>query len=242
VTEEYQLYYWPMIQGRGEFVRLLLEDTDQPYRDVARMDPAQGGGIPAMKRLLTDMDYGFAPPVLKAGDLLLSQTILICQFLARLHDRMPAGEQEQWRAGHLALTAYDFAVETHNVHHPLGPSLYYEQQRDEAQRAASAFLEHRLPKFLGFYDSCLQSNAERGPWLIGSQLSYPDLWLFQILEGLCFSFPNAMRRCLRVYPRLGEFRDAVRLRPRLGAYLSSERRIPFNELGLFRHYPELDPD
>lgn len=234
----YQLYYWPMIQGRGEFVRLLLEDTDQPYVDVARLPEAQGGGVEALKRMLAEAPLAFAPPLLKVDSLVISQTLPICSFLAKRHARIPHGAEAEHAATHLAATLHDLVVETHNVHHPLGSGLYYEEQQAEARRAATAFFEHRLPKFLGFFERCLERS--QGSWLLGGELSYPDLWLFQTVEGLRYAFPRTMRKRGDGYPEIAALCNAVRSRPRLASYLHSERRIPFNEHGLFRHYPELD--
>ena len=40
----YELHYWPRIQGRGEFVRLALEQAGAEYVDVARGPKSSGGG------------------------------------------------------------------------------------------------------------------------------------------------------------------------------------------------------
>ena len=237
---KYELFYWPMIPGRGEFVRLLLEDADQPYVDVARLPEADGGGIAAMRRMLAEAPLGFAPPILRADELCLSQTIQICAFLAKRHGRMPDVDNGEALAGHLALTVYDFIVEIHNVHHPLGAALYYEDQKPEALRAAAAFIEHRLPKFLSYFERAIEQNGASEPWLLGKTLSYPDLWLFQAVEGLEYAFPKTMTALFSKYPNVIRAGDAVRARPRLAAYLESSRRIPFNEHGIFRHYRELD--
>jgi glutathione S-transferase len=237
---QYKLYYWPMIQGRGEFVRLVLEDADQDYVDVARLPEAEGGGVPALQSVVAATPFGFAPPILKHGEHTVCQTLQICAFLSERHCRVPDAEEGRRAANHLAGTLYDFAVEIHNVHHPLGASLYYEEQRAESLRAAAAFFEHRLPKFLGFFERCLDDNGGAHPWLLGSELSYPDLWLFQVVEGLTYAFPATMAKRIGTYPKLRAMGEACRSRPRLADYLQSERRIPFNEHGLFRHYPELD--
>lgn len=236
----YELYYWPTIQGRGEFVRLLLEDADQPYVDVARLPESEGGGVAALKRVLGESPVGFAPPLLKYGSLSICQTLQICSFLAKRHGRMPGGPSGEYDAQHLAATLYDFTVEIHNVHHPVSPALYYEDQKLEAQRAAAAFFEHRLAKFLGFFEHCIERNGHRDPWLLGSELCYADLWLFQVVSGLNYAFPVSMGKRLRGTPKVRAALAAVAARPRLASYLASARRIAFNEQGLFRHYPELD--
>lgn len=236
----YELYYWPMIQGRGEFIRLLLEDADQKYVDVARLPEEQGGGMRALRRALAEAPLAFAPPVLKYDGGWLSQTLEISALLAERHGRMPAGRDGEALARHLAATLYDFTVEIHNIHHPLGPSLYYEDQKAEARRAAEAFFEHRLPKFLDYFERCIAKDAGSSPWLVGDDLSYPDLWLFQTIEGLEYAFPKTMEKRRPQYPGIGGALGAMRSRTRLASYLASERRIPFNEHGVFRHYPELD--
>lgn len=236
----YELYYWPTIQGRGEFVRLLLEDVDQPYVDVARLPEAEGGGMASLKRVLSESPVGFAPPLLKHGPLSICQTLQICSFLAKRHGRVPAGPSGEYDAQHLAATLYDFTIEIHNVHHPVSPGLYYEEQKAEALRAAAAFFEHRLPKFLGFFERCIERNDRNDPWLLGSELCYADLWLFQVVAGLNYAFPTSMKKRMAHTPKVAAAYETVSARPRLASYLASERRIPFNEHGLFRHYPELD--
>jgi glutathione S-transferase len=72
-------------------------------------------------------------------------------------------------------------------------------------------------------------------------VSHADLSAFQVLEGLAYAFPNAFSRLAPRFPRLGALRDRVAGRPRIAAYLASDRRTAFNETGIFRHYPELDP-
>jgi hypothetical protein len=41
-------------------------------------------------------------------------------------------------------------------------------------------------------------------------------------------------------PELLALRERVRELPRIAAYLASGRRMPFNQDGIFRRYPELD--
>src|SRR5258706_12502390 len=79
----YQLYYWPTIQGRGEFVRLVLEEAGARYADVAR-DSGPGAGVAALLRFLDSRSVRrppFAPPFLKAGRLVIGQTAKILRFL-----------------------------------------------------------------------------------------------------------------------------------------------------------------
>jgi glutathione S-transferase len=239
----YELYYWPSIQGRGEFVRLALEQAGADYVDVARL-PARGrNGMPAMMRLLdnTAVEFPpFAPPILKAGDLVIAQTVNILLYLGRRHGLAPRAEAGQLWVHQLQLTVADFIVEVHDTHHPLGPSLYYEEQKAAARRRSADFIRHRIPKFLDYFERVLAQNASRGGHLAGGKLSYADLSAFQMMAGLRYAFPKAMARAGRKYPRLGALHDRVAQLPRVAAYLASKRRIPFNENGIFRHYPELD--
>jgi glutathione S-transferase len=236
----YQLYYWPTIQGRGEFVRLALEEAGATYVDVAR-DPL--GGMRAMMRFL----YGksvrrlpFAPPFLQAGRVVVAQTANILLFLGPRHGLAPLEEAGQLWTHQLQLTMADFLVEIHDTHHPIASSLYYEDQKKEARRRTAAFLESRVPKYLGYFERVLAKNPPRERFLAGPRLTYADLSLFQILEGLHYAFPRASRAAERKYRRIQSLRQSVRERPRIAAYLASERRIAFNEDGIFRHYPELD--
>lgn len=238
----YELYYWPVIQGRGEFVRLVLEEAGADYTDVARLPKSRGGGFEAIGRILGGGRGGqppFAPPILVHGDLVLAQTPLICRYLAERHDLAPAEQADRLRAAQLMLTVADLAVETHDVHHPIGAALYYEDQKPESARRAELFRDQRLPKFLGYFERVLAANG--GQFLVGTAPSYADLAMFQLMAGLDYAFPNTMRQLSPTYPGLVALADRMAARPNVAAYLASERRIPFNEHGLFRHYPELDP-
>ena len=233
----YELYYWPEIQGRGEFVRLALEDAGAKYVDVAR----GRGGTSAMLKWLEDEKIktpAFAPPVLKAGRLLIGQTANILLFLGPRHGLVPAAEAGRLWTHQLQLTIADLVVEIHDTHHPIASSLYYEDQRKEARRRTEDFLKSRAPKYLGYFEGVLERNGAK--YLTGKTATYADLSLFQIVAGLRYAFPRAMTRLERRHPRLVALHDRVKQRPRLAAYLASERRIPFNEMGIFRHYQELD--
>jgi glutathione S-transferase len=239
----YELYYWPHIQGRGEFVRLALEDAGADYIDVARGPESEGQGIPAVRRFLDNASVAlppYAPPFLKAGDQVLGQTANILQFLGPRLGLVPQDDAGRSWTHQLQLTVADFVDEAHDTHHPLGSQLYYEEQKPEALRRARGFIEQRMPKYLGYFQRVLERNPARCGWLVGGSLTYADTSVFQVIEGLRYAFPNAMKRLEPQYPGLVKLRDAVASRPRLAAYLASPRRIPFNEKGLFRRYPELD--
>ncbi len=240
---DYRLYYWPDIQGRGEFVRLVLEDTGAPYLDVARLSEDEGGGVGALLAFLERDDLGtptLAPPILQHGDLCVSQTATICSYLGERHGLAPDGDA-RWQAQHLQLMLADFVVEIHDTHHPIAGSLYYEDQQTEAQRRAAVFREERLPRFLGYFERVLALNAAAEcRWLVGAGCSHADLSLFQVVAGLEYSFPEALGAQRDDHPKVFALSERVRQRPKVAAYLASERRIAFNEMGIFRHYPELD--
>jgi len=228
----YELYYWPTIQGRGEFVRLVLEEAGAHYDDVARGD----GGTKKLMRVLKEKSGvpPFAPPILRAGDLVIAQTANICAFLAARHGLVPNDEGSRAHALQLQLTIADLVAEAHDTHHPLSTGLYYEDQRPAALERSRAFREERMPKFLGYFDRALH-----GDHLLG-EFSYVDLSLFQALSGLEYAFPKAFQRVAT--PKLLALRDRIAERPRIAAYLASKRRIAFNEDGVFRKYPELDDE
>jgi len=233
----YELYYWPQIQGRGEFIRLALEEAGVDYVDVAR----RKGGDAAMMRIVDDRrgDHPpFAPPFLKAGKLLIAQTANILFYLGPRLKLAPRDEAGRLWAHQLSLTIADFLVEIHDTHHPIGSQLYYQEQRPAAKRRTKEFWKSRVGKFLGYFEDILNKNG--GQFLVGRRLSYVDLSIFQIIEGLRYAFPTHMKRFEKQVPGLVALRDRVAERPRIKAYLASSRRIPFNEWGIFRHYPELD--
>lgn len=237
----YELFYWPSIQGRGEFIRLALEDAGAPYTDVAR-DPSRG--VAELRRMMEgspeangfDGPAPFAPPFLKDGRVVLAQVANILQYLGPRLGLSPADETARLRANQLQLTLADLVAEIHDTHHPVGSHLYYDDQRPEALRRAKGFIAQRIPKFLGYFERALAG----GTHLAGGAHSYVDLSLFQVIEGLRYAFPRAMADCAPAHPHVIAVRDRVAARPGVAAYLASPRRIAFNENGIFRRYPELD--
>jgi glutathione S-transferase len=232
----YELYYWPEIQGRGEFIRLALEDASAAYVDVAR----QPRGMAAMSRFLEGRSVKrppFAPPFLKAGRVVIAQTANILFFLGVPLGLAPKDDAGRLWAHQLQLTIADWVGEVHDAHHPVASSLYYEEQKREAKRRAENFRAERLPKFLNYFEQVLERKRRV---LGGNSVSYVDLSLFQMIEGLRYAFPRAMKKQERKYRRVIALHDQVAARTRLAAYLASERRLPFNQEGIFRHYPELD--
>ena len=232
----YELYYWPGIQGRGEYVRLALEDAGADYADVARSDR----GMAAMMKMMAARSGTppFAPPFLKAGKLVIGQTANILLYLGSRHGLAPKSEAGRLSVHQLQLTVTDLVLEIHDTHHPLGPSLYYEEQRSPAKRRTEEFWKERVPKYLGYFESLVKNNG--GFYLTGRRVTYADLSLFQIVEGLRYAFPNRMKAFEREIPGLVDLHDRVAIRPNIKAYLLSDRRIAFNEDGIFRHYKALD--
>jgi glutathione S-transferase len=235
----YELYYWPEIQGRGEFVRLALEEAGADYVDVARREGK--GGVAAMMKFIDDKRSArppFAPPYLKAGKLVIAQTANILFYLGPRLNLSPRDEAARLWAHQLELTITDLVVEVHDTHHPISSGLYYEEQKAAAKRRTNEFWPDRVAKFLGYFERILENNG--GQYLVGRRLTYVDLSIFQIIEGLRYAFPKRMKRFEKKVPGLLALHDRVAQRPRIKAYLASERRIPFNEWGIFRYYKELD--
>jgi glutathione S-transferase len=236
----YELFYWPSIQGRGEFVRLALEEAGADYVDVARR-AGRGMGVQAMLRMMEDGGrVPFAPPFLRAGRLVIAQTANILQYLGPRLGLAPGAEAGRLWAHQLQLTVTDFVMEVHDTHHPIAVGLYYHQQKAEALRRTRFFLRERVPKYLDYFEAVLQDNSKGRGWMIGRAMTYVDLSMFQIVEGLGYAFPKSMQRMARNYPGLLGLYDRVAARPNIAAYLASKRRIPFNEDGIFRYYPELE--
>lgn len=234
----YELYYWPGIQGRGEFIRLALEESGAAYRDVARDE-----GAPALMAAMSQRDVvraPFAPPFLAVDGLLIGQTANILYFLGPRLGLAPPDEVARCWINQLQLTIADMVAEAHDTHHPVASGLYYEDQKSEALRRAHDFTGERIEKFLRYFEAILAANPDGPAYLAGNALTYADLSLFQLVEGLRYAFPRAMAQLTPGLPLLMALRDAVAARPRIAAYLQSPRRLPFNEQGIFRHYPELD--
>jgi glutathione S-transferase len=231
----YQLYYWSGIPGRGEFVRLALEEACVPYTDSARTKDGDKTMMALMKAEKNTPP--FAPPFLKAGKLTIGQTANILLFLGERHGLAPKNDASRFWVHSLQLTIADLVSEIHDGHHPIATSAYYEDQKADAAKRTKDLRETRLPKYLGYFDGILERSS--GGWLAGKRVSYADLSLFHVVEGLRYAFPQTMRRLEKRHPHLAPLHDRVRARPRIAAYLASDRRPAFNTDGIFRHYPEL---
>jgi glutathione S-transferase len=238
----YELYYWPGIQGRGEFVRLALEEAAADYVDVALVPEKEGGGVAAMEKFLSGPDVArppFAPPFLKAGKQLIGQTANILLFLGPRLSLAPKDAAGKLWTHQLQLTVADFITEIHDTHHPIASGLYYEEQKAEARRRSSDFIRVRMPKFFAYFERVLQRNRDSG-WMVGAQLSYVDLSMAQVIAGVRYAFPQASKRTLRSRPHLRALHDRVFSRPRIKRYVTSERRLDFNNDDIFRRYRGLD--
>lgn len=234
----YELYYWPGLPGRGEFIRLALEEAGAAYVDVVETE-----GVGALMDIWQSTDVvtpPFAPPILKHGKRVIAQTANILLYLGERHRLAPRSEAARLWTHQIQLTIADLVVEAHDVHHPLGGDFYYEDQKPESARRAALFRQTRMPKFLDWFEAILARNPKGDRYLVGARLTYADLSLFQAVEGLSYAFPRASKGALARTPRVVGLRDHVAARPRIARYLASDRRTAFNEDGIFRHYPELD--
>lgn len=237
------LYYWPGIQGRGEFVRLVLEAAGVEYREMSELPEADGGGMAAMTAFLEGRrgyPIPFAPPFIVDGETLVSQAGAISAYLGEKFDLAPDGEGERIFARSLALTTADAVTEAHDVHHPIGVGRSYEDQKPEAERRAAEFRAERMPKFLAWYERLIEANPAASGFLVGNRLTYCDLGLFQLVEGLTHAFPERMSVLSGDVPRVIALTEIVRDHDRVSAYFASGRRQAFDENGLFRNYAALD--
>jgi glutathione S-transferase len=235
----YELYYWPSTPGRGEFVRLALEEGGADYVDIARCS----GGMAKMMKLMNGPRVAappFAPPLLRSGKLLIAQTANILLYLGKELALAPAAEAGRLWTNQLQLTIADFVAEAHDAHHPIGSSLYYADQKREAKRRSEDFRKNRVPKYLGYFEKVLARNPRGERYLAGARVTYADLSLFEIVAGMRYAFPKLMKRQEKRIPLVTALHDRVAERPRVAAYLGSKRRLPYDEVGIFRHYPELD--
>ncbi len=238
----YELYYWDGIQGRGEFVRLALEEAGADYIDITRQS-GRGRGTGAMLAIMeseSEAHIPFAPPFLRDGDLVIPHVANILFYLGPKLGLAPDDEGLRYVVNGLQLTVTDFVAEVHDTHHPIATSQYYEEQKEEAKARSAAFIKERIPKFLGYFERVLQQNPDGPNYIASDALTYVDLSLFQVVEGLLYAFPKAMSDYRGQYPGLATLHDRIERRPNIARYLKSDRRLPFSTEGIFRHYPELD--
>lgn len=236
----YELYYWDGVQGRGEFVRLALEEAGAKYVDKCRSSTGTQAMMEFLKGSHGHDQTPFAPPFLKDGELVVSHVANILLYLGPKLGLAPDDEKSRLIANGLQLTIADFVSEVHDTHHPINSGDYYEDQKTEAKARSAAFIKDRIPKFLGYFERLLSDNPSNDSFIVGNGLTYVDLSLFQVMEGLHYAFPNAMKAAEGDYPLLSALRENIAKRPTIAAYLKSDRRLPFSESGIFRHYPELD--
>ena len=232
----YELYYWPTIQGRGEFVRLALEAAGADYVDVSRQDE----GAAMMRLMKAAGTPAFAPPFLRLGNRTIGQTAAILAWIGPQLGLSPDGDSDRAWTNQIQLTLADLVSEAHDTHHPVELMAYYKDQKPEAARRSEGFRQHRIPKFLGWAEQVLRGNPAGTGWLVGDRVTYADLSLFQVVEGLSYAFPKATGRTLEKTPGVVALHHRVKHLPRVRRYLKSTRRIPFGQDGIFRHYPELD--
>ncbi|GAA6016890.1 hypothetical protein JCM11491_006903 [Sporobolomyces phaffii] len=256
---DFELIYHAAIPGRGEFIRLFFEATATPYKDSALIQ-GQSAILPYLNGSFPGHDANplpFAPPILRHGDVVISQTSNILLYLAT-HlespidlspsssslDTAPATATVQdtsiYHVQSLALTILDLNNETHDTHHPVSVSSYYEDQKEPALLKARDFRQNRVPKFFKYFEALLEREAERGGWLVrGGVPSYADLCLFQVVDGLKFAFPNLLSKLLPLHPRIRDHHERVKSAKRIKEYLDSDRRQEYS-MGVFRYYEELD--
>ncbi|RYZ43996.1 MAG: glutathione S-transferase [Myxococcaceae bacterium] len=239
---KFELFYWPGLPGRGEFVRLVLEEAGADWVDVGLLPESQGGGAKAVMEALGKGPVpAYAPPVLKVGEFVIAQAPNICSYLGERFGLVPSDEAARLHARQFQLTVADVVAEAHDTHHPLAVMKTYEEQKEPAKARAEVFRTQRIPKYLGYFERALKANTRGGGrYLLGGDFSYPELGLFQLVEGLSYAFPNAMRRIAPQVPGVMALRQRIAERPRIAAYKGSKRAQPFNTTGIFRHYAELD--
>ncbi|VVD90094.1 glutathione S-transferase [Pandoraea eparura] len=238
----FELFYWPGLQGRGEFVRLAFEATGTPYVEIVQGD-APARGMDGLMHTMDDpacTDPPFAPPFLRVGDELIGQTANILAYLGPQLGLVGESPRARRWVNQLQLTLADLVDEVHDAHHPIASRLYYSQQRAEARKRSADLIEYRLPKFFAYFERVLANNPQASGWLSEAAMSYADLSLFQVIAGLDYAFPRAMSGFPKAFPRAQAVHDAVARVPRVAAYLKSPRRVPFNTTGIFRHYKALD--
>ena len=245
----YELFYWPGIPGRGEHVRLCFEESGTPYKDVCNVEE---NGIQQLYALNSEKSIGdtinppvAAPPALRYGDLIVSQTPNIVLYLGpKLGLAGPEDDKNAiYHVNQLSLTALDgLSNEPHDTHHPIATGWNYEEQKDEAKRKAKDYIANRLPKFLGYFEQVLNGPASKGgDWLYGGQLTFADLVFWQCLDGVTFAFPKALKHLRESgrYDKTFKLYERVKARDNISKYLASNRRKKYS-MGIYRYYPELD--
>lgn len=233
----YQLWYWPDIPGRGEFIRLPMEAAGIAYSEPAR---TAADGLAAVAAYLETLDQqpAFAVPLLDTGSEQIAQTPNILAFLGEEHGIGPAGAAQRRYLNQLQIDMADFAEEMHSTHHPVSAYLYYEDQKAEAARVAEAFRTDRVGKYLAHFERAARTSD--GDWLVGDEWSCGDTSMAQLLDGLCYAFPRRMAILAPEFRKLQTIRRKISALAGIVSYRQSSRWQAFNQEGLLRHYPEHD--
>lgn len=185
----YEIIYYTGVPGRGEHIRLMLEDAGAAYKDtrVLSFEQAREAVVAALEGGGNNPPY-FAPPLFKHGDLVISQTPNILLYLGPKLGLAgsPDNEGDLYRVNALALTALDLlSNEVHDTHHPISTMLAWEDQKEESKRRSKQFVQGRLPSILSYWQRVLESEERgQGLWLLGNTFTYADLVLFQVRRRL----------------------------------------------------------
>ncbi|TAQ89053.1 hypothetical protein B7494_g2622 [Chlorociboria aeruginascens] len=246
MSAPYELIYYTGVPGRGEHVRLMLEEAGVPYEDTQFLsfDEARKN----VTSWLAGGEHGnppyFAPPLFKHGDLVISQTPNILLYLGPKLGLAGSRENDLYKINALALTALDLLCnEVHDTHHPIAVMLTWEEQKGESKRRSKYWVQNRLPTVLAYWQRVLE-NEERGSglWLLGDIFTYADLVLFQCLDGTNYSFPKAIKQARETgkYDKVFKLYEDVKARPNIAQYLASNRRQKEQDWGIYRHYDDND--
>ncbi|XP_013395749.1 glutathione S-transferase [Lingula anatina] len=230
-SSEWVLYYWPLA-GRGEFVRLVFEEAGVPYKEINDVELLSKNFKKIDLPPSEDFSFPcFAPPVIKKGDFVLSQTPVICEYLGKKFGLYPdGGEEEEYHARQFNLTIHDFIADGRLAFHGRNHTESYYTQKEETQTYIDFFVKNRLPKWLRNLEHLLNANyGKHGGkgYAIGTKMTYVDLALLHVLRATESQFPAPWEELKGSFPLCREFKERMSQRPNLAAYFKSDRCRPF---------------
>ena len=202
----YRLFYWEK-RGRGEQIRLLLNELGQEYEDVY---VPMNEEFMKLKRQGPGTLYFGSVPMLEDGDFKLAQGPVIMNYLGRKHGLMPADLQPAAKTEAMVVGAEDMRMAYFRL---LGDG----REEKQAKFVGGAWND----RWLSAWSGLIELNGDTG-YLVGSTLTQADLAVWDALDAIITWIDGAT---FASFARVQKFYESIKARPAIASYLASDRRI-----------------